>query len=39
MKKAIIMLILTVLSIPLFSDVKNMDKPAKGDWDFKLTKL
>jgi hypothetical protein len=39
MKKTIIMLILTALSISLVSDVKNIDKPAKGDWDFKLTKL
>jgi len=39
MKKTIIMLILTALSISLVSDVKNMDNPAKGDWDFKLKKL
>ena len=39
MKIIIIMLILTTLSISLVSDVKNMDKPAKGDWDFQPKKL
>jgi hypothetical protein len=39
MKKFLVLLILSVLSLTLFSGVKNKDKPLKGEWDLQLEKV
>ena len=40
MKKFFLAVLITVpSSFFLFSDIQNRDKPAKGDWDFRLEKV
>ncbi len=39
MKRALWPILLTVFSAFLFSDIKNRDKPLKGEWDFHLEKV
>jgi len=39
LKKAAFFLMLFLISLTLNSQIKNDDRPQKGDWDFKLEKL
>jgi hypothetical protein len=39
MKKFFLSILLMVFSAFLFSDVRNRDKPLKGEWDFRLEKV
>ena len=39
MKRFLVLLFLSVLSLTLFCGVKNKDKPMKGQWDLQLEKV
>ena len=39
MKKIFLPVLLMSLSVFLFSDIQNRDKPLKGEWDFRLEKI
>jgi hypothetical protein len=39
MKKIMVLLLLMALSPFLFPDIRNRDKPVKGEWDFRLEKV
>jgi hypothetical protein len=39
MKKLCSLLLCGIVCLPVFSDVKNADKPAKGEWDFQSHKV
>jgi hypothetical protein len=38
-KKNLLLILLTAISALLFSDIRNRDKPLKGEWDFRLEKV
>jgi hypothetical protein len=38
-KKILLLILLTAISVFLFSDIRNRDKPLKGEWDFRLEKV
>ena len=39
MRKILLPILLTALSVFLLSDIQNRDKPLKGEWDFHLEKV
>ena len=39
MKKILFPILLTALSAFLFPDIRNRDKPVRGEWDFRLEKV
>jgi hypothetical protein len=39
MRKILFVIILFLLVFFLYGEVKNPDKPLKGEWDFKLQKV
>ena len=39
LKKILFSVLLTALSVFLFPDIRNRDKPVKGEWDFRLEKV
>jgi hypothetical protein len=39
MKNILFPILLTALSVSLFPEVQNRDKPLKGEWDFRLEKV
>jgi hypothetical protein len=39
LKKVLLTMLPAVFSVFLFSDIRNRDKPLKGEWDFRLEKV
>ena len=39
MKKYLLLFIFLISGLLLYSDIKNRDKPAKGEWNFKMEKV